>query len=60
MNDDKQIASYKELCNNPQWMNDTARCVLIDSSESKFQKLYVMNLCTLFSSLRIIEFLHQL
>ncbi|MFY9592290.1 MAG: hypothetical protein WAP54_09950, partial [Bacteroidales bacterium] len=30
MNDDKQIASYKELCDNPQWFNDTARYVVID------------------------------
>jgi hypothetical protein len=40
-NDEKQIASYKELCDNPQWFNDTARCVFIDSSESKVSETYM-------------------
>ena len=43
MNDDKQIASYKELCDNPQWFNDTARYVVIDSPKMTFTMAFVMN-----------------
>ena len=51
MNDDKQIASYKELCDNPQWFNDTARYVVIDSPKMTFTMAFVMNNALLFSTL---------
>lgn len=50
INDVKQIASYQELCDNPEWFKDAARYNMIDSSMATLLNAFMMNYADIFSS----------
>ncbi|MDD3686082.1 MAG: hypothetical protein PHE56_04875 [Bacteroidales bacterium] len=51
LNDNLEIASYQELCENPDWFDDTARYVLNNRTESALLSVYMFEFGKMFSSL---------